>query len=82
VGVWNERISSGGGMVAAFSRRTDGLPLVQAGSLQLDAVGAMDDAIQDRVTNGWIAHEFMPAPHGNLAGHQQRPLPVAVLDDL
>ena len=63
-------ISSGGGMAGAFSRRTDSLPLAQAGSLQLDAVGAMDDAIQDRVTDGRVAHEFMPARHGNLAGHQ------------
>jgi hypothetical protein len=69
-------------MVAAFNRRTDGLPLAQAGALQLDAVGAVDDAIQDRVADGWVAHEFVPARHGNLAGHQQRSLLVAVVDDL
>jgi len=69
-------------MIAAFSRRTDGVTFAQAGTFQLDAVSAVDDAIQDRVADGRVPHEFMPARHGNLAGHQQRSLLVAVVDDL
>jgi hypothetical protein len=35
--------------------------LAQAGSLQLDAVSAVDDAIQDRITDGWVTeHHMMP----------------------
>ena len=66
----------------ALGWRIDGVTLAQAGSLQLDAVGAVNDAVQDRVADRRIADEFVPARHGDLAGHQQRSLLVAVIDDL
>ena len=51
-------------------------------TLQLDAVGAMNNAIQNCIADRRVSNEFMPAAHRNLAGHQQRSLLVAVLDDL
>jgi hypothetical protein len=41
----------------------------------------MNDAVQDGIPEGGVPDEFMPAVHGNLAGHQQHPLFVAVVDD-
>jgi hypothetical protein len=34
---------------------------------------AVNDAIQDRVSQSWIPDNLVPAADGNLAGHQQRP---------
>ena len=42
----------------------------------------VDDAVQDGVPEGGVADQFVPAVHGDLAGHQQRSLLVAVVDDL
>jgi len=58
------------------------LLFAQAGALQLEAVGAVDDAVQDGVAERQIADHLVPAGHGNLAGDQQRTLVVAVVDDL
>ena len=74
--------SSGRRGAVALGWRTDAVALAQAGTLQLDAVGAMNDAIQNRIADRRVSDEFMPAAHGDLAGHQQRSLLVAVLDDL
>jgi hypothetical protein len=56
--------------------------LAQAGPLQFDAVGAMNDAIQQGVADRRIANEFMPPAHRNLAGEQQRTLLVSVVGGL
>ena len=42
----------------------------------------MNDAVEDGVGERGNADQVMPAVHGNLAGDQQRPLPVTVVDDL
>ena len=57
------------------------MALAQAGSLELDAMGAVDDAIEDGIAEGRVPNEFVPAAHGNLAGHQERALLVSVVDD-
>jgi len=49
---------------------------------QLDAMGVVDDAIEDRVGQSWIADQVMPAVHWDLAGDQRGATSVAVLDDL
>src|SRR3954451_504870 len=56
----------------------DGLALAQAGSLQFEAVRAMDDAVQDRISYGWIPDHFVPSAYRNLAGDQQRALFVTI----
>jgi hypothetical protein len=54
----------------------------QALAAQFDAVGVVDDTIEDGVSQGGIAHEFVPALDRKLAGDDQRAGVVAVLDDL
>ena len=45
-------------------------------------MGAVDDAVEDGIADRRIADQFVPARHGDLAGHQQRALLVPVIDDL
>ena len=45
-------------------------------------MGAVNDAVQNGIAEGWIADELVPASYRDLAGHQQRPFLVAVLHDL
>jgi len=45
--------------VVALGWRIDAVVLAQAGTLQLDAVGAMNDAIQNRIPDRRIAEHFM-----------------------
>src|SRR5271156_7051032 len=80
-GGW-ERWSSGGRTTISLVWRIDGGALAQTRSRQLDAVGAVDDAVHNGVADRRVGNEFVPALHGNLAGHQQRNLLVTVLDDL
>ena len=82
MGLVRERSSSASRSTVAFGWRIDGVALAQTRPLQLDAVGVVDDAIEDGVGERRVADEFVPAVHGNLAGDQQRALLVAVLDDL
>ena len=42
----------------------------------------MNDAVEDRIAEGWIPDDFVPAADGNLAGDQQRTLSLAVVDNL
>src|SRR5271166_991094 len=63
------------------TRSGDGVWFAQAGSLQLDPVSTVHDAVQDRVANRRVADKFMPAANGDLAGDQQRALFVTVVDD-
>ena len=48
----------------------------------VDAVGAMDDAVQDGVGERGIADHLVPAGDGELTGDDQRAGVVAVFDDL
>ena len=43
---------------------------------------AMDDAVEDGVSQGWVADHLMPAVDRDLTGDQQRAAVVAVVDDL
>ena len=45
-------------------------------------MGAVDDAVQNRIADRRVAHQLVPALDGDLAGDQQRSLLVAVVDDL
>ena len=38
---------------------------------QLDAMGVVDDAVEDRVGKSWIADQVVPAVHWNLACDQR-----------
>src|SRR5580765_2589777 len=56
--------------------------LAQALAAQFDAIGVVDDPIEDGVGQGGIADEFVPAIDRKLAGDDQRAGVVAILDDL
>ncbi len=43
---------------------------------------AVNDAVEDRVSQGGIPDDLVPAADRDLAGDQQRTLSVAVVDDL
>ena len=49
---------------------------------KLDAVGVVDDAVEDGVGQGRIADQIMPAVHRDLAGDQRGAAAVAFLGDL
>src|SRR5690242_19730984 len=54
----------------------------QRGTLEIDAVRTVDDAIEDGVAERRIADDLVPAIDRDLAGDQQRAAIVAVVDDL
>ena len=68
-------------MVALLGSSTGPL-LAQAFAFQLDAVGIVDEPIQDGVGQRWVADDVVPAVDRHLAGDDQRPGVVAVFDDL
>ena len=55
--------------------------LAQAVAVELDAVGVVDDAVEDGVGQCRVADDLVPALDRQLAGDQQRAGVVAVLDD-
>src|SRR5580692_5154741 len=58
-----------------------GARTAQAVSGEIDAVGIVDDAIEDGVGIGRIADKVMPFVHGDLAGDDGRSTAVALFDD-
>lgn len=56
--------------------------LSEALSLEFDAVGVVDEAIEDCVGNGRISDNFVPAIDGQLASDDDRASFISVLDDL
>ena len=53
--------SSGRHAAVALGWRINAVVLAQAGTFQLDAVGAVNDAVQNRIPDRWIAdHRMMP----------------------
>jgi hypothetical protein len=58
-----------------------GPPLAQALAGQLDAIGVVNDAVEDGVGERGNADQVMPTIDGNLAGDDERALVVAILDD-
>src|SRR5271166_4010643 len=68
----------------AFARTSvswRGPPLAQALAGQLDAIGVVNDAVEDGVGERGNADQVMPAVYGNLAGDDERAFVVAILDD-
>ena len=52
------------------------------GSFQVDAVGAMNQAVEDGVGDGGIADALMPVSDGELTGQDGRTGATAVFDHL
>ena len=57
------------------------LLLTERITAQLDAMGVVDDAVEDGVGQSWIADQVVPAVDWDLAGDQRGAASVAVLDD-
>jgi hypothetical protein len=57
-------------------------PLAQAVAFELDAVGVVDNAVEDSVGQRGVADDLVPAFDRQLAGDQQRAGVVAIFDDL
>ena len=54
----------------------------QALSTELDAIGVVDDAVEDGVGDGGVADDVVPVFDRQLAGNEDRSGVVAILDDL
>ena len=54
--------------------------LSEALSFEFDAVGVVDEAIEDCVGDGGISDNFVPAIDGQLAGDDDRTSFISVLD--
>src|SRR5438128_7754215 len=57
-------------------------PPAQRRAFEVDAMGAMDDAVENGVSQGGVANDFMPAIDRDLAGDQQGSPVVAIVEDL
>ena len=57
------------------------LLLPEALSFEYDALGIVDEAIEDRVGDGGVSDDFVPAIDGQLAGDDNRAGFVSILDD-
>src|SRR5882724_13661671 len=51
----------------------------QRWAFEVDAMGAMDDAVENGVGQRWVDKDFMPAIGRELAGDQQRSSVVAIV---
>src|SRR6267142_5597370 len=58
------------------------LLLPEALSFEFNAVGVVDEAIEDCVGHGGVADDFVPAVDGQLAGDNDRASFISVLDNL
>ena len=63
-------------------RGWDGPLFSHALACQFDAVGIVDKAIEDRVGDGRISDDLIPALDGHLAGDDYRAPLVSILDNL
>jgi hypothetical protein len=50
--------------------------------VEFEAVGVVDDAVQDGVAESGLANDLMPGGKGELAGDQQGAAAVTILDEL
>ena len=66
-------------MLGAISWRRAAFAQALAG--EFDAVGVVNDAVQNGVGQGGNADQVVPAVHGNLAGDDDGALVVAIPDD-
>lgn len=49
---------------------------------EIDAIGVVNEAIQDGIGQRWVCDDFVPAIQGHLTGDDRRATLVAVFDDL
>ena len=56
--------------------------LAQRLAIEFEAVGVVDDTVEDGIGEGWLADHLVPAGDGQLAGDQSGGGAMAVLDDL
>ena len=54
----------------------------EGGAFQLDAVGPVDQAVEDRIGDGGVADGVVPGRDRELAGHDGGLEAVAILEDL
>ena len=59
----------------------DGALFAQAVAAELQAMGVVDDAIENGVSERWLADQLMPFVDWDLAGDQRGAATVAVFDD-
>ncbi len=50
-------------------------------TFRIDAMGAVDEAIQDGADSGWVADPLTPTGHRKRAGNERRTTTIAVLED-
>ena len=62
--------------------RLAGFELAHRRAVELEPVGIVDNAIQDRVAESGLADNLMPGCHGELAGDEDGAAAMAILDDL
>ncbi len=58
-----------------------GIADAHGGAVQLEACGAMNEAIEDSVCEGWIFELSMPVGHRQLGGYDDRAASGAVVED-
>ena len=65
-----------------FGDARDGAGLPQGWAVEGEAVGGVDQAVEDGVREGWLPDDVVPGLHRKLAGDDDRPPAVAILDNL
>ena len=58
------------------------MALAQALAREFDAVGVVNDTVEDGVGERGNANQVMPAVDGNLTGDDERPVVITIFDDL
>lgn len=58
-----------------------GFPLAHGIALQFDAIGVVEEAIENRVSHRGIIDELMPGIQGVLTGEEGRPGALSVIKD-
>lgn len=67
-------------LVAVF--RQGGGVLSHGIPLEFQAMGVVDETVQDGVRQSWVLEPFMPGRYRRLAGQQGRFVPEAVIEDV
>jgi len=79
---WSER--SDAGVVGYFTHKSSGVKSLffsHRSSFQLNAVGVVNQPIQNGIGDGWIPDMVVPVFHGELACDKGRGIAVAVFND-
>ena len=53
----------------------------QAFTCELDAMGIVNEAVQDGVGVSWVSNDVVPGCHGKLGGDDRRSAPIALFED-